>query len=72
MASWIHDASDACLRAYRSELADRGASSLFDEGLLRPLRVAQELHELVYAERYLPGWRYVPDHALPALLAESR
>ncbi len=72
VASWIHDASDACLRAYRSELADRGASSLFDEELFRPLRVAQELHELVYAERYLPGWRYVPDHALPALLAESR
>ncbi len=72
VASWIHAASDACLRAYRSELADRGASSLLDEGLLRPLRVAQELHELVYAERYLPGWRYVPDQALPALLAESR
>lgn len=72
VASWIQEASDACLQAYRSELADRGAASLFDEGLLRPLRVAQELHELVYAERYLPGWRYVPDQALPALLAESR
>lgn len=72
VASWIHDASDSCLRAYRRELADRGASSLFDEGLLRPLRVAQELHELVYAARFLPGWRYVPDHALPALLAEPR
>jgi maltokinase len=72
VATWIQDASDACLRAYRDELADHGASSLFDERLLRPLRVAQELHELVYAARYLPGWRYVPDHALPALLAEAR
>lgn len=61
----------ACERN-RDELADHGASSLFDERLLRPLRVAQELHELVYAARYLPGWRYVPDHALPALLAEAR
>ncbi len=72
VARWIRDASDACLTAYRGELADRGASLLFDEALLRPLRVAQELHELVYAARYLPGWRYVPSHALPALLAESR
>ena len=72
MAGWIRDASDACVRSYRSELADRGASSLFEERLLRPFRVAQELHELVYAARYLPEWRYVPDRALPALLGEAR
>ena len=72
VAGWIKDASDACLRAYRGELAAHGASSLFDERLLRPLRVAQELHELIYAARYLPEWRYVPDRALPALLEESR
>lgn len=75
VAGWIEDASDACLRAYRAELADQGASSLFEERSLRPLRplrVAQELHELVYAATYLPEWRYVPERALPALLAESR
>ncbi len=71
VAGWIRDASDACLHAYRGELADLGSSALFDDRLLRPLRVAQELHELVYAVRYLPGWRYVPERALPALLAES-
>ena len=71
VAGWIKDASDACLRAYRGELADHEASFLFDERLLRPLRVAQELHELIYAARYLPEWRYVPDRALPALLEES-
>ncbi|MGH2642252.1 MAG: hypothetical protein ACRDGO_11195 [Actinomycetota bacterium] len=72
VGAWIRDASEQCLRSYRDELARRDATSLFDEELLRPLRVAQELHELVYAATYLPGWRYVPDRALPALLAEER
>ena len=70
LAGWIREASDACLEAYRGGLAALGASSLFDEQLLRPLRIAQELHEFVYAARYLPTWRYVPDRALPALLEE--
>lgn len=70
LVGWIRDASDACLEAYRGELAALDASSLFDEQLLRPLRVAQELHEFVYAATYLPTWRSVPDRALPALLEE--
>jgi maltokinase len=68
VAGWIRDASDACLESYGRELATLGASTLFDEGLVRPLRVAQELHEFLYAARYLPSWRYVPDRALAALL----
>lgn len=68
VAGWIREASDACLEAYRGELAALGASALFDERLLRPFRVAQELHEFVYAVRYLPSWRYVPDRALAAIL----
>jgi maltokinase len=68
VVGWIRDASDGCLRSYRDELARLGASSLFDEELLRPLRVAQELHEFLYAARYLPGWRSVPDRAIAALL----
>ena len=68
VAGWIREASDACLEAYRHELAALGASALFDQRLLRPLSVAQELHEFVYADRYLPSWRYVPDRALSALL----
>jgi maltokinase len=72
VGAWIAAAAEECLRSYRDELALRDAASLFDEELLRPLRVAQELHELVYAARYLPGWSYVPDRALPALLAEER
>jgi maltokinase len=72
LTQWIRDVSDACAEAYRGELAALDASALFDEQLLRPLRVAQELHEFVYAARYLPTWRYVPDRALPALLEERR
>lgn len=68
LVAWIREASARCLAAYRDELASLGASALFDERLVRPLRVAQELHEFVYAARYLPGWRYVPDRALAALL----
>jgi len=68
LAGWIWDASDACLHEYRDELADRAAPSLLDDRLLRPLRIAQELHEFVYAARYLPSWRYVPDRALEAIL----
>ena len=68
VTGWIERASDRCLEAYRGELADRGGESLFDEELLAPLRVAQELHEFVYAARYAPDWRYVPDRSLEALL----
>jgi maltokinase len=68
IAAWIREASDACLEGYRGELAALGSSALFDERLVRPFRVAQELHEFVYAARYSPGWRYVPDRALAAIL----
>jgi maltokinase len=69
--AWIADATEHCLRAYRDELASREAASLFDEEFLRPLRVAQELHEFVYAAEYLPGWRYVPDRSLAAILDDE-
>lgn len=36
--------------------------------LVRPLRIAQELHEYVYAVRHLPHWRYIPDSSLPPLV----
>jgi maltokinase len=72
VAGWIRDASDGCLASYCDELARLGASSLFDEELLRPLRVAQELHEFLYAARYLPAWRSVPDRAIAALLETDR
>ena len=58
---FIDAATDACLDAYR-------ASHRLDEDLLRPLRVAQELHEYTYAATRLPVWLYVPDAALRRLL----
>jgi maltokinase len=36
---------------------------------LRALRLIQELHEMVYAQRMLPRWMYVPEAALAALMA---
>jgi hypothetical protein len=72
VATWIREASHVCLEAYRGELAALGASTLFDERLVRPFRVAQELHEFVYAARYLPSRLYVPDRALAAILEASR
>jgi hypothetical protein len=36
--------------------------------LLQALRVAQELHEFLYAATHLQRWMYVPDAALPGLL----
>jgi maltokinase len=71
VAAWIREASDGCVTAYRDELASLGASALFDERLVRPLRVAQELHEFVYAVRYTPSWRYVPHRALAAILDDA-
>lgn len=39
-----------------------------DREVLHALRVAQELHEYLYAATHLPRWMYVPAAALPALL----
>jgi maltokinase len=63
--AWIADARDAFLDAYRRATEP----GLFDERLLLPFEVAQECHEYVYAARYLPRWRSVPDLAMPDLLA---
>ena len=38
-------------------------------GCCCPFAVEQECREYVYAARHLPRWLYVPDAALPALLA---
>jgi maltokinase len=65
--TWIDRSRAAFLGAYRTELGATGAERLFDERLLRPLEVAQECHEYVYAARFLPRWRYVPDLAMRAL-----
>ena len=64
---WIFEAHQRFLRAYRETLGASG--DLFDERLLEPFAVEQECREYVYAARHLPRWLYVPDAAMPALLA---
>lgn len=59
------------LDGYLRELPAPGAAATtYDERLLWPLRVAQELHELVYAARHLPRWTYAPVATLTALFAD--
>jgi maltokinase len=55
---FIAAATAAALDAYGAVDAEK----------LHALRVAQELHEFLYAATHLPRWIYVPDAALPALL----
>lgn len=57
----VGEATAAVVKGY-------GDSAAVDEPLLFALRITQELHELVYAARYLPRWRYVPEAALAALV----
>ena len=61
--SFITAATDAALAAYAHDHA-------VDHDVLRALRVAQELHEYLYAAAHLPHWVYVPDTALPTLLGD--
>jgi maltokinase len=68
---WIDLAQQAFLAEYRATLADAGRASLLDVSLLDAMQVQQECREYAYAARYLPHWRYVPDAALPALLART-
>jgi maltokinase len=67
VGSWIARSRDEFLGAYRLGLEAAGAERVFDPKLLRPLEVAQECHEYVYAARFLPRWRYVPDLAIEEL-----
>jgi maltokinase len=64
---WIARSVPGVIEAYRDALAAHGRADLFDGRLLRPFEVAQEAHEFVYAARFLPRWRYVPDLAMAAM-----
>ncbi len=68
VSDWIASSRGGFLGAYRSELAVRGEERLHDERLLRPLEVAQECHEYVYAARFLPEWLRVADLAMCSLI----
>ena len=64
---WIGSSIAGVTEAYWEELAAHGRADLFDGRLLRPFEVAQEAHEFVYAARFLPRWRSVPDLAMAAM-----
>jgi len=64
---WIARSVAGVTEAYREALIAHGRADLFDGRLLRPFEVAQEAHEFVYAARFLPRWRYVPDRAMAAM-----
>ena len=65
---WIPVAEQAFLHAYTTTLTEAASGELLDPRLVAPLRIQQECREYIYADRYLPHWRYVPEAALPALL----
>jgi maltokinase len=68
---WVAESRARFLDAYARELEAGDHSFLFDERLLRPLEVMQECHEYVYAARYLPRWRYVPDLAIRSMFPKE-
>ena len=58
---WADRARAGFLDAYRSEIRSRG---LFDESLLAGFEAEQLAAELLYADAFLPRWRYAPDAVL--------
>ena len=68
--TWIRLSQKAFLDAYHLTLDARGRGELFDERALLPFRFQQECREFLYANDHLPHWRYVPDGALPDLVAQ--
>ncbi|MFN8156398.1 MAG: hypothetical protein U0R68_03185 [Candidatus Nanopelagicales bacterium] len=68
--TWIAAAQEAFRYEYVDTLARTRHAHLLDEGLVVPLRLAQEVREFLYAAKHLPHWRYVPDGALRDLLPD--
>lgn len=68
---WVERSQRGFLGTYTDTLAAAGRTDLLDARLLAPFQALQECREYAYAHRYLPHWRYVPDAALPALLARQ-
>ena len=68
VVEWIPAAEAAFLASYVACLREAGFEELFDGRLVQAMRIQQECREYIYADRYLPHWRYVPEAALPRLL----
>lgn len=65
----IAETSASALAAYRSGLGAR--VDLLNDSLLWAFRIAQELHELVYAARHLPRWSYAPAATLASMFPDD-
>jgi maltokinase len=63
---YIEHAQAIATATYEREL---GVDLADEHESLFALRVAQELHEMIYAHRTLPRWMYVPQAALATLMA---
>ncbi|MFZ0322983.1 MAG: aminoglycoside phosphotransferase [Actinomycetes bacterium] len=72
VGTWITKAQSSFLGAYIRGMEEAGLRHAVQERLLSPLRVEQECREYLYAVRYDPVWRYVPDAAMGALLESLR
>ena len=68
---WIGAAQQGFLSRYRHGLSEDDRGEIFQDELLDAMRVEQECREFLYAVRYDPVWRYVPDAAMGALLSAS-
>ncbi len=62
-------AAEAFLASYRHGLG--ADTALLDERLLTPFALRQVCREFIYAATHLPRWSYVPEAALPMLLAKE-
>ncbi|WP_353988679.1 hypothetical protein [Ruicaihuangia caeni] len=58
---WADRAKTALVNAYRARAEELGIDREFDERLLPGFMAEQLARELLYAERFLPRWRYAPD-----------
>ncbi len=67
-AAWIAGTIAEAEAAYRATLAAAGRDELLDHRLLAAFRAEQECRELLYAERFLPRWRYAPIGAIRAMV----
>ena len=59
------------LSAYRRDRERLGQPEPQEDRLVWGLRLVQELHELVYADRHLPAWTYAPVATLTTMFPES-
>lgn len=69
--TWVAHAQEIFLAAYQDVLRQQNLLRIFDERLLKPFMLQQELREYIYSVRHLPHWRYVPDSVITAMFPDE-